>query len=339
MPLQPLNPPRSHPRRSRPSSRPPRPTSAAALSVPKSPPPPPPPPLHFDPIIARSYGPTTNIYTDIFQVSPYACQDELNEAYNRVWKEGQIKLDDAAKNPSLKRKVMLQIDACFAAYQIVINAEKRKQYDKAIGLAMMAEEKKNENKFYRQEDVKGSFEDDDENDECKVSVARKSDYVQLSPIMADSVPKLLVLGPHSPEQSPHDEVDEIITPAHEKSKPLDRISLDKATCLDEPIISPTAVSEFDEHRIAIANDDNDDASYTSLHKSGRTKKSRRSRRKSKEKSSRRHREKKEVIGTRERDVESDEELDLFALYLNTCPCVQRTDHGEYGSDEESVLYD
>ena len=250
-------------------------------------------------------------------------------------------MEAAKNNPSMKRKLMLQIDASFAAYQIVINAEKRKEYDEAIGLPSMEEEKRNEvNSCQQDYDVKGSFEDDDEEDEVNVSLARKSNYVQLSPIIAESAPKLLDVSPQSPEPSPHDEVDEIITPPahHEKSKPQDRVSLDK-DLLDEPIISPTMVSEFDnnEHRIAIATDDDDDASYTSLHKSGR---SRRSRRKPKKKSSRRRqREKKKAISTRSRDVESDdeEELDIFALYLNTCPCVQSTD--EYGSDEESVLYD
>mmetsp|Transcript_21625 Transcript_21625/g.36936 ORF Transcript_21625/g.36936 Transcript_21625/m.36936 type:complete len:345 (+) Transcript_21625:689-1723(+) len=335
-------------------------------------PPPPPPPLPFDPIIARVYGPTVNIYKDIFQVSSDANQEKVNEAYNRVWKEEQLKLDRVADDVALRKSTRLQIDATFAAYQILMNTEKRKKYDKAIGLVVEQPTFVTMTNQKREEYVKDLFEDD-EDDDVKPSPARKIEYVQPSLSLTDfSTPmmqrKLPVVSP------------EFKVPPAEVHEFVQRFSLDEAFIIDGQADSPTAVSIFDKSRIADSsptevsefdvfrianNDDDDDASYTSLHKSGGKKKSQRSRKSRKGKSSRREREKQGEIASRDRDTESDEDsfvheesnvdacvdilqesfaheesnigacVDIFGLYLNALPCVQSADDDD---EEESVLY-
>eukprot|EP00985_Skeletonema_marinoi_P035194 scaffold45930_cov219-Skeletonema_marinoi.AAC.2 len=355
MPMTPLAPPRSNPR-GRSKSRPRSSTaSAAAPSVNNPPPPPPPPPpLPFDPIIARVYGPTVNIYKDIFQVSSDANQEVLNEAYNRVWKEEQLKLDRVADDAAMRKSTRLQIDATFAAYQILMNTEKRKKYDKAIGLVVEQPTFVTMTNQKREEYVKDLFEDD-EDDDVKPSVARKIEYVQPSLSLTDfSTPmmqrKLPVVSP------------DFKVPPAEADSPTAVSIFDKSRIADS---SPTEVSEFDVFRIANNDDDDDEASYTSLHKSGGKKKSQRSRKSRKGKSSRREREKQGEIASRDRDTESDEDsfvheesnvdacvdilqesfaheesnigacVDIFGLYLNALPCVQSADDDD---EEESVLY-
>mmetsp|Transcript_8590 Transcript_8590/g.12893 ORF Transcript_8590/g.12893 Transcript_8590/m.12893 type:complete len:364 (+) Transcript_8590:119-1210(+) len=362
MPMTPLAPPRSNPRsRSKSRTR----SSAASAAAPSvnnpPPPPPPPPPLPFDPIIARVYGPTVNIYKDIFQVSSDASQEVLNEAYNRVWKEEQLKLDRVADDVALRKSIRLQIDATFAAYQILMNTEKRKKYDKAIGLVVEQPTFVTMTNQKREEYVKDLFEDDDD-DDGKPSVAGKIEYVQPSLSITDfSTPmmqrKLPVVSP------------DFKVPPAEVHEFVQRFSLDEAFIIDGQADSPKAASIFDKSRIAdssptevsefdvfrVANNVvDDDASYTSLHKPGRKKKSQRSRKSRKD------------IDARDRDFESDEDsfvqeesnidacvdilqdsfaheesnigacVDVFgAMYLDGFPCVQSAHDDD---EEESVLY-
>ena len=110
-------------------------------------PPPPPPPLKFDIIIAQVYGPAANIYKDIFEVSPTASQHELKEAYLRKSNEIQVKLVKLSNNNrksiltskertiAKKKKLLLtQLTAISEAYQIVVDEQKKKEYDTSIGL-------------------------------------------------------------------------------------------------------------------------------------------------------------------------------------------------------------
>jgi curved DNA-binding protein CbpA len=313
------------PRRPKASRR--RSSRSSAAAVFKGPPPPP-PPIPFDPIIARVYGPTINIYKGIFKVSPDADQEEIYKAYNWVRTEEQLQLDNLAidylKNPSedkaqLKMRIMLQRDATYAAYQVVINAQKRKQYDKAISLVVAEQlavitssaEKKKKEPPGRKEYVTDTFEVND---------------LQPSPDQTVSTRKQIKLPVVSPNK--HD--------------------------LYGPADSPTAVSEFDESRKAV--DDDVEASYdASLGKpsSGRRKKSLRSSRSSREKSSRREREdkKKAAIDTYYEDIydsdvsksfandevpsNADACIDIIASYMSSaCPCVNISNV----DDDDSIYY-
>eukprot|EP00985_Skeletonema_marinoi_P021130 scaffold12820_cov154-Skeletonema_marinoi.AAC.2 len=122
----------------------PQKSSPAAKELP---PPPPPPPLKFDIIIAQVYGPTTNIYKDIFQVAPTASQHELKEAYLRTRNETQAKLAKLSNNnrksilkskernkAKQKKHLVMQMNAISEAYQIVIDEQKKKEYDASIGV-------------------------------------------------------------------------------------------------------------------------------------------------------------------------------------------------------------
>ncbi|KAK1745563.1 hypothetical protein QTG54_003487 [Skeletonema marinoi] len=122
----------------------PQKSSPAAKELP---PPPPPPPLKFDIIIAQVYGPTANIYKDIFQVAPTASQHELKEAYLRTRNETQAKLAKLSNNNNRKsilkskernkakqkKHLVMQMNAISEAYQIVIDEQKKKEYDASIG--------------------------------------------------------------------------------------------------------------------------------------------------------------------------------------------------------------
>ena len=264
-------------------------------------------------------------------------------------------MDRVANDVALRKSIRLQIDATFAAYQILMNTEKRKKYDKAIGLVVEQPTFVTMTNKKREEYVKDLFEDDDD-DDVKPSVAGKIEYVQPSLSITDfSTPmmqrKLPVVSPDF--KVPPPEVHEFVQ----------RFSLDEAFIIDGQVDSPRAVSIFDKSRIADSsptevsefdvfrianNDDDDDASYTSLHKSGRKKKSQRSRKSRKEKSSRRQREKQGEIDARDGDTESDEDsfvqeesnidacVDMFgAMYLDGFPCVQSAHDDD---EEESVLY-
>lgn len=239
--------------------------------------------------------------------------------------------NDVAKNPSLavmKKKMTLQIDATFAAYQLVMNTERRKQYDKDIGLvekraatgSSMAGKNANEVMFSRQEYVKDESEDDKNG---------RDNF---------SAPFITNVSPIRREQRPRDEED--LPPASKMLQSLDQLSLDKSS-LNRSVDSPAGVSEFDEHQMA--NDSEVNYNHTTtLRKYGRNKIT-----DSKEKRSRRQME--EAINTHGQDDESDgesfayEEIDaegcvnLFALNFNSCPCVQSFDDDD--NDEESVLYD
>ena len=379
MPLIPLKPPRSNPRARSRSRHRRSPTSTVTPPAQKCPPPPPPPPIPFDPIIARAYGPTVNIYKDIFRVSSDAYHNEFYEAYYRVRKKEQLKLDKVARelehNPSnennalLQKKLMLRRDATLAAYQIVINPEKRKRYDKAIGLASKSKqpvttntsstlaattkEKKNPNK---QEYVKDLFEDDEIFSD-KLSIRRKISYSQqLQTSVSEATPmqkskKLPFVTPRNNEKGPHDEAHELTSPLHQFNLTDDkegrRNKGSDEGSLNCHVNSPTAVTELLDESLK-AEDDNE-ASYTSLHASGRKQKSTQSQESLKE---RRKRKNKLAIDKYYRCVhnsdisdeesfayEDDEEeaeacVDLVALYLNSCPCAQGNDN-----DDDSVLYD
>jgi hypothetical protein len=118
------------------------------------PPPPPPPPLKFDIIIAQVYGPTADIYKDIFAISPTASENELTEAYLRIRNQTQAKLDMLSNSGSSKsilnkkerdkakqKKLLVkQISAIYGAYHLLIDVEKRKEYDKSIGLKEQSSE-------------------------------------------------------------------------------------------------------------------------------------------------------------------------------------------------------
>lgn len=111
-------------------------------------PPPPPPPLKFDITIAQVYGPAANIYNDIFEVSPTASQHELKEVYLRKRNEAQVKLAKLSNNHNRKsilkskertnakkkKLLLMQINAISEAYQIVVDEQKKKEYDASIGL-------------------------------------------------------------------------------------------------------------------------------------------------------------------------------------------------------------
>ena len=109
-----------------------------------TPSPPPPPPLKFDVIIAQVYGPTANIYKDIFEVSPTASQQELKRAYLNKRNQTQAKLDKLSnrRNNILKPKVakqtkkhlLMQMNAISEANQIVTSVQRKKEYDKSIGV-------------------------------------------------------------------------------------------------------------------------------------------------------------------------------------------------------------
>jgi curved DNA-binding protein CbpA len=111
-------------------------------------PPPPPPPLKFDVIIAQVYGPSANIYKDIFAVSPTASQEELKDAYLRIRNQTHAKLSlsndsssgskslfkakDRNKKANQRKNLYMQLNAISEAYQIVIDVQKKKEYDKSI---------------------------------------------------------------------------------------------------------------------------------------------------------------------------------------------------------------
>ncbi len=109
--------------------------------------PPPPPPLKFDIIIAQVYGPTANIYKDIFEVSPTASQHELKEAYLLKRKQTQAEFVKLSNNNRLnilkskdrhnakkKKHLVMQMNALSEAYQIVSDEQNKKAYDASMGL-------------------------------------------------------------------------------------------------------------------------------------------------------------------------------------------------------------
>eukprot|EP00574_Skeletonema_japonicum_P003853 CAMPEP_0201723324 /NCGR_PEP_ID=MMETSP0593-20130828/7414_1 /ASSEMBLY_ACC=CAM_ASM_000672 /TAXON_ID=267983 /ORGANISM="Skeletonema japonicum, Strain CCMP2506" /LENGTH=343 /DNA_ID=CAMNT_0048214419 /DNA_START=84 /DNA_END=1115 /DNA_ORIENTATION=+ len=113
----------------------------------ESPLPPPPPPLKFDVIIAQVYGPTANIYKDIFEVPPTASQHELKEAYLRKRNQTQAKFAKLSNNnrksilksrernnAKQKKHLVMQMNAISEAYQIIADEQKKKEYDASIGL-------------------------------------------------------------------------------------------------------------------------------------------------------------------------------------------------------------
>ncbi|KAL7439245.1 hypothetical protein ACHAXM_007857 [Skeletonema potamos] len=297
--------------------------------------PPAPPPLAFDPIIARVYGPTSNIYKDIFKVSPDAHDEELYWAHYRVRKEEEVELtklaEDYTKYPSkdnahTRTRIMLKRAATDAAYQIVINPEKRKQYDTSIGLVVeqpaatnLAEKNGKFEEVTEQQDFLKSMSEDDENNDVKLSVARKIQYSQ------PSTPTKFASTRHD-----NDKVVKEVAQVH-GIPALTRLTTVKDErrpdeCLYGLVESPTAVSEFDES----TNADEDEASdIMSLGKPSNRIKKNSLRQHSRRSLSRRKREKKKaVIDTYYRDIyDSDQSDDVTFLYEedstadDTCTCV------------------
>lgn len=222
-------------------------------------PPPPPPPLPCDLIIVQVYGVTVNIYKDIFDVSPDADQQELYDAYNRIKKVEQIKLDKLAveygNNPSKQNaekrmKSMLRRDAILKAYQVVSDDCKRTQYAKAIGLLP---------KLSPGADVKQSAErdanlvdDDGDNDDdeifsedsdlaihdCKIQFATSNEIYTPKHKKEKETPIV-----STEEQIPHDtNVRSLEKDSGEEIRFEDESNHDESNNL----ASPTGVSEFDD---------------------------------------------------------------------------------------------
>ena len=241
------------------------------------PPPPPPPPLTCDLIIVQVYGPTVNIYKDIFDVSPDADQQELYDAYNRIKKVEQLKLDKLAveygNNPSKQNaekrmKSMLRRDAILKAYQVVSDDCKRTQYDKAIGLIPKLSQEVNA-KQSAEIDNASLIDDDGDNDDddifsedsdfdihdCKIQFATSNEIYTYN---IDSPPKQQSTTQQqkeketpivsTEEQIPHD------TNARSPKKDSgEEVRYDDESNHDESnnLASPTGVSEFDDSFLLI----------------------------------------------------------------------------------------
>lgn len=241
------------------------------------PPPPPPPPLTCDLIIVQVYGPTVNIYNDIFDVSPDADQQELYDAYNRIKKAEQIKLDKLAieygNNPSKQNaekrmKSMLRRDAILKAYQVVSDDCKRTQYDKAIGLIPKLSPEVNA-KQSAERDANLVDDDDGDNDDddifsedsdfdihdCKIQFATSNEIYTYN---IDSPTKHISTTQQQKEkETPIVSTEEQI-PHDTNVRSLGKDSTEEVRFDDESnhdesnnLASPTGVSEFDDSFLLI----------------------------------------------------------------------------------------
>ncbi len=237
------------------------------------PPPPPPPPLTCDLIIVQVYGPTVNIYKDIFDVSPDADQQELYDAYNRIKKVEQLKLDKLAveygNNPSKQNaekrmKSMLRRDAILKAYQVVSDDCKRTQYDKAIGLIPKLSQEVNAKQSAEIDnasliDDNGDNCDDDifsedsvfDIHDCKIQFATSNEIYTYN---IESPPKHTTTQQQKEKDTPFVSTDtEEQIPHDTNVRSLGKESTEEVRFDDESnhdesnnLASPTGVSEFDD---------------------------------------------------------------------------------------------
>lgn len=153
--------------------------------------PPPPPPLKFDIIIAQVYGPTANIYKDIFEVSPTASQHELKEAYLLKREQTQAEFVKLSNNNRInilktkerhdakkKKHLVMQMNAISEAYQIVADEQTKKAYDASIGL----KEQISDVSF---DHHAGEFPGDEHHGEIEVTSASVHHYVDLNSRMQE----------------------------------------------------------------------------------------------------------------------------------------------------------
>mmetsp|Transcript_14019 Transcript_14019/g.19914 ORF Transcript_14019/g.19914 Transcript_14019/m.19914 type:complete len:348 (-) Transcript_14019:8-1051(-) len=220
--------------------------------------PPPPPPLKFDIIIAQVYGPTANIYKDIFEVSPTASQHELKEAYLLKRKQTQAKftkISNSNRNSILKSKerhnakqkkqLVMQMNAISEAYQIVVDEQKKNEYDASMGL----QEQISDVSFDRHA---GEFPgDEQQNGGIEVTSATVHHYVDLNSRM-----KEYLKGKQTDDRRIGVDLYDDVKTKENRNKKV-QFTLESLGAPSPPtspedekkwrVVSPTGVAAFDEH--------------------------------------------------------------------------------------------
>mmetsp|Transcript_41833 Transcript_41833/g.76454 ORF Transcript_41833/g.76454 Transcript_41833/m.76454 type:complete len:961 (+) Transcript_41833:75-2957(+) len=85
--------------------------------------------------IAKVYGPSANIYTDVLKISPTATTSEIREAFFCL-RYANYQTLDTAKSGALtsdeRKEVEMEMDAITGAFQIVSDGGRRKVYDASL---------------------------------------------------------------------------------------------------------------------------------------------------------------------------------------------------------------